>query len=215
MQRGGYRVEAHSPPLDDALIQSLKAISDAWLTLHHGGEMHFSDGWFNDRYIRGSPVVVVYGPDGSPTAFVNLMEEGSSNELALDLMRHYPHVEHGTMEFLFAGMLQWARDRGYATVSLGLSAIVGVGEKPDDPRVAQALHTIAEYVSRFYNFRGLHEFKEKFHPRWEPRYLVYPGPGNLPLVLDTLLRVHSGNDYLWKFLGKPAWGAKQAHPARE
>jgi len=106
------------------------------------------------------------------------------------------------MEFLFAKMLQWAKEKGYDSFSLGLSAIVGVGEKQSDPRVEQALHTIAEYVSRFYNFKGLHDFKEKFHPRWEPRYLVYPGPASLPLVLTTLLRVHSGNNFLWKFLGK-------------
>lgn len=208
MERGGYRAEVHMPPLDDALMSSLRAISDAWLTLHHGGEMHFSDGWFNDSYVRNSPVIVVHAPDGAPTAFANLVPEYTKSEVAIDLMRHYPEVEHGTMEFLFARMLQWAGEKGYDTFSLGLSAIVAVGEKPDDPRVEQALHTIAQSVSHFFNFRGLHDFKEKFHPRWEPRYLNYPRLASLPLVLSTLLRVHSGNHYLWKFLGKqpgPKW----------
>ena len=103
------------------------------------------------------------------------------------------------MEFLFIRMLQWAKEKGYDTFSLGLSAIVGVGEKSDDPRVEQALHTISEYVSRFYNFKGLHNFKDKFHPQWEPRYLVYQGPSSLPQALSSLLRVHSGNNSLWKF----------------
>jgi phosphatidylglycerol lysyltransferase len=200
MERSGYRVEIHLPPLDDSLIQSLHEISDAWLTLQHGGEMHFSDGWFNDSYIRNGPVAVVHAPDGHPTAFANLIPEYQKNEVSIDLMRHYQEIEHGTMEFLFVKMLQWAKGKGYDTFSLGLSAIVGVGEKPGDPRVEQALHTISEYVSRFYNFKGLHDFKEKYHPRWEPRYMVYPGPASLPLVLTTLLRVHSGNDFLWKFL---------------
>jgi len=202
MERNGYRSEVHQPPLDDGLLQSLHNISDAWLTMRHGGEMHFADGWFNDDYIRNGPAIVAHAPDGSPTAFANLVPEYRKNELSIDLMRHLGKIEHGTMEFLFARMLRWAKEQGYESFSLGLSPIVGVGEKPDDPRVEQALHTIAEYVSRFYNFRGLHEFKEKFHPCWEPRYLAYPGPANLPLVLTTLLRVHSGNDFLWKFLGK-------------
>ncbi len=202
MERSGYRAEVHMPPLDDKLMSALQAISDAWVTLHHGGEMHFSDGWFNDSYIRNSPVIVVHALDGGPTAFANLVSEFTKNEVTIDLMRHYAGVEHGTMEFLFAKMLQWAREKGYDTFSLGLSAIVAVGEKPDDPRVEQALHTIATYVSRFYNFKGLHDFKEKFHPQWEPRYLAFPGPASLPLVLSTLLRVHSGNDFLWKFFGK-------------
>jgi phosphatidylglycerol lysyltransferase len=200
MERAGYRAEVHLPPLDEPLMHSLREISDAWLTLRKGGEIHFSDGWFEDSYIRNSPIIVIHAADGHPVAFANLVPEYQKNELTIDLMRHYPQVEHGTMEFLFVRMLQWAKEKGYTSFSLGLSAIVGVGEKPDDPRVEQALHTISEYVSRFYNFKGLHHFKEKFHPQWEPRYLVYPGPGSLPLVLTTLLQVHSGKNFLWKFL---------------
>ncbi len=78
-----------------------------------------------------------------------------------DLMRHYAGVEHGTMEFLFARMRQWAREKGYDTCSLGLSAIVAVGEKPKTSRVEQALHMIATYASRSYNFKGLHDITKK------------------------------------------------------
>jgi phosphatidylglycerol lysyltransferase len=202
MERLGYKTEIHLPPLVDKLMQALREISVAWLVLRHGGEMHFSDGWFEDNYIRNGPVIVVHAPDGSPTAFANLVNEYQKNEITIDLMRHYQKVEHGTMEFLFARMLEWAKEKGYATFSLGLSAIVGIGEKPDDPRVEQALHTISDYVSRFYNFRGLHNFKEKFHPRWEPRYLIYKGLASLPLVLSTLLNVHTGGNFLWKYLRK-------------
>ena len=202
MERGGYRTEVHLSPLDDLLMGSLREISDAWLTMRKGGEMHFSDGWFDENYIRNSPVVVVHTSDGSPMAFANLVPEYQKNELTIDLMRHYPRMENGMMEFLFARMLQWAKDQGYSTFSLGLSAIVGVGEKPDDPRVEKALHIISGYVSRFYNFKGLHNFKEKFHPQWEPRYFVYPGAASLPVVINALLQVHSGNHYLYKFFKK-------------
>jgi phosphatidylglycerol lysyltransferase len=202
MERNGFKAEVHRPPLDDKLMNSLRQISDDWLTLHHGGEMHFSDGWFNDSYVRNGLVMVIHDPDGNPTAFTNLVPEYQKNELTIDLMRRYEKVENGTMEFMFSKMLLWAKENGYDSFSLGLSAIVGVGEKPDDPRVEKALHTLSEYGSRFFNFRGLHDFKEKFHPDWQPRYLVYPGVASLPLVLNTLLQVHSGNHYLWKFLKK-------------
>lgn len=200
MERNGYTTEVLLPPLEDKFIHELQQISDAWLTSRHGGEMHFSVGWFEENYIRYSPVIVVRGADGEIIAFANLVSEYQKNELTLDLMRHFSNVPNGTMDFLFVRMLQWAKQQGYDRFSLGLSAIVGVGEKPEDPRVEQALHTLAEYVSRFYNFKGLHAFKEKFHPHWEPRYLVYPGVGSLPLVLTTLLKVHSGENFLVKFL---------------
>jgi phosphatidylglycerol lysyltransferase len=200
--RLGYRAEVHTPPIDNGLLYDLRIISDSWLTMHHGGEMHFSDGWFDDDYIRGCPVLVIHAPGGSPIAFANLVTEYQKSEITLDLMRRYAEIESGTMEFLFASMLEWGKNQGYATFSLGLSAITGVGEKTTDPRVEQALHTIAEMVSRFYNFKGLHSFKEKFHPCWEPRYLVFPGVASLPNVLTTLIRVHSGDHFLWKYLKK-------------
>jgi phosphatidylglycerol lysyltransferase len=192
MEKLGFHAEVHMPPLSDDLMWQLREISDAWLTMRHGGEMHFSNGWFDEDYIRNGLAIVVHAPDGTPTAFANLVPEYQKNELTIDLMRRYRQVEHGTMEYLFARMLQWSKDQGYDTFSLGLSAIVGVGEKPEDPRVEQALHTISEYIGQFYNFKGLHEFKEKFHPNWEPRYLAYPGAASLPPILTTLLRVHSG-----------------------
>ena len=202
MDRMGFKAVVHQPPIPDELLQKLHEISDAWLTFHHGGEMHFSDGWFNADYIRNGAVIVIYTSEGSPTAFANLVTEYQNNELTVDLMRHYRETERGTMEFLFVKMLQYAKEKGYSTFSLGLSAIMGVGEKPDDPRVEKALHTIADYVSRFYNFKGLHNFKEKFHPLWQPRYMIYPDAASLPLILNSLLRVHSGGNYLWKFLAK-------------
>jgi phosphatidylglycerol lysyltransferase len=180
--RLGYRAEIHQPPLNNHLLHELRTISDAWLTMRKGGEMHFADGWFDDTYIRNSPVYAVHDPDGNLIAFANLVTEYQNNEITIDLMRRFPEVESGTMEFLFASMLEWAKGQGYKTFSLGLSPISGVGADPGDPRVEKALHAIAEAFSRFYNFKGLRAFKEKFHPNWEPRYLIYPGASSLAVV---------------------------------
>jgi len=75
-----------------------------------------------------------------------------------------------------------------------LSGLSGVGETPDDPSVERALHYIYEHVNQFYNFKGLHAFKEKFHPVWSPRFLIYPGSASLPPVALTLMAAHSGPD---------------------
>lgn len=200
MERGKYRVEVFLPPLSNGLLGNLHEISDAWLTMRKGGEMHFSDGWFDAEIIRNSSVMVVYAGNGSSISFVNFAPEYQKNELTIDLMRHYPHMENGVMDFLFARLLQFAKEKGYVTFSLGLSALVGVGEKPEDPQVEKALHGISEYISQFFNFKGLHNFKEKFQPQWEPRYFVYPGATNLPLLVNSLIQVHSGKNYLRKFL---------------
>lgn len=202
MIRSGYRFQVHLPPVPDHLLHALRWISDAWLTAQHGSEMRFSLGWFDEDYLRNGPVAVVYGPDDQPVAFANLVSEYQKNEITIDLMRRYPKAASGVMELLFASMLQWAQEQGYATFSLGLSGLAGVGERPTDPQTEKVLKAIGEALNRFYHFKGLHEFKEKFHPRWEPRYLAYLGVANLPQVMITLVRVHSGDDFWWRYLAK-------------
>ena len=96
------------------------------------------------------------------------------------------------MDYLFVSLFQWAHVQNYASFDLGLSALSGVGEYSTDPVVEKALNYIYRNVGRFYNFRGLHSFKEKFHPTWSPRHLIYPNPASLPAVSVALLRANLG-----------------------
>jgi phosphatidylglycerol lysyltransferase len=115
-------------------------------------------------------------------------------------MRRRREAEHGTMDFLFVALFQWAKAQGYATFNMGLSSLFGVGEHAGDPAVERALHYIYEHVNQFYSFKGLHAFKEKFHPQWSPRYLIYPGPASLPAVAMAMIRADSGDDFARDYL---------------
>jgi phosphatidylglycerol lysyltransferase len=146
--------------------------------------------------------MVVRAPDGQIVAFANLISAYQKREITIDLMRHQCGMANGSMEFLFVSLLLWAKDQGYDTFSLGATTTFGKGHQPGDPRILRALDLIAALVDRFYRFKGLYAFKDKFHPRWEPRYLAYPGTATLPLTLTTLIRVHSGENFLWYYLRK-------------
>jgi phosphatidylglycerol lysyltransferase len=198
MERLGHCAEMHLPPLEEGLLQNLRDISNEWLTMMHGNEMGFSVGWFDDDYVRNSPVMAVHAPDGKITAFANVVPEYQRSEYAVDLMRRRQVIENGTMDFLFVSLIHWAKTQRLKTFSLGLSALSGLGEHSDDPVTERALRTIYENLNRFYNFKGLHAFKEKYHPQWEPRYLIYPGLPSLPLVGTALVRANAGEHFLWK-----------------
>jgi phosphatidylglycerol lysyltransferase len=102
------------------------------------------------------------------------------------------------MEMLLVTLIHWARDHGYPRVNLGLSGLAGIGEMPSDPVLEKALHFIYEHLNQFYNFKGLHAFKEKFHPVWSPRYLIYSGTAALPAVLAALVRAETGGGVLFR-----------------
>lgn len=198
--RLGYSTEVIEPPIPDNIYSALQQISDEWLTLMHGSEKRFSLGWFNEDYIKGGRVIVIRGPeDGQITAFANIVPEYQLDEITIDLMRHRSGVEKGSMDFIFVSLFEWAKEKGYSTFNLGLSALSGIGESSKDPAIARALHYVYEHINQFYNFKGLHEFKEKFHPSWSPRYLIYPGPTSLPLVALALIRSDSGDDVIGNY----------------
>jgi phosphatidylglycerol lysyltransferase len=192
LNNAGYKFIVHQPPISDELLAELRAISDEWLTSMHGTEKHFSLGWFDDDYVRNSPIGAVHTPEGWVAAFVNFVPEYQLNDITVDLMRRRHEIENGTMEFLFVSLFQWAKAQGYQGFNLGLSALSGVGEQADDPAIEKVMHWIYEHVDQFYNFKGLHSFKEKFHPEWSPRYLIYPGAANLAQAWLAVVNANSG-----------------------
>lgn len=200
LTKQGYRAQFYNPPLPTAVFAELQAISDEWLTMMHGREKRFSLGWFEADYLNSTPVAVIHAPDGSITAFANLVTEYRLNEVGVDLMRRRHEIEPGTMDFLFISLFEWAKAQGFSTFNLGLSALSGVGENPQDPATERTLHFVYEYVNQFYNFKGVHGFKEKFHPVWQPRYIIYPGLVSLLPASATLTRISSGEDFVFDYL---------------
>ncbi len=194
LTRTNHSARVYEPPIPAEVLAELRVISDEWLTMMAGSEQRFSLGWFDDAYIRASPVAAVLDERGCIMAFANLVPEYAQPEVAVDLMRRRDRVEPGTMEYLFVTMFDWARAHGYQTFNLGLSSLAGTGEQPDSPAAERALHYIYEHVNQFYNFKGLHAFKEKFHPNWSPRYLVYPGAANLPASVVGVIRANTGEE---------------------
>ncbi len=197
----GYAARLHDPPLSDALLEELRAVSDEWLDTVGAVEQSFSVGAFEDDYLRSSPVMAVHDPQGAVCAFANLYPEFRRNEATVDLMRRRRRAENGLMEYLFVSLFEWARCAGYDTFNLGLSPLAGVGDEAGDPATERALRYIFENSKQFYNFQGLYGFKAKFHPVWSPRYLIYPHPSCLLPVVVALIQANAGDGFLWKMLG--------------
>ena len=196
----GYCVQFHTPPIADELLQELRAISKEWLEQMSGSEKRFSVGWFEDEYIKSCQVAVVRNQQGNPIAFANIIPEYHRNEITIDLMRHLSEAERGTMDFLFISMFETFKRQGYDSFNLGLAALSGVGDAALSSRMERGMHYLYEHLNQFYNFQGLRAYKDKFHPHWESRYLVYPQLAALPEIAVALVRADSG-DRLQDYLG--------------
>ncbi|HRX85999.1 MAG TPA: bifunctional lysylphosphatidylglycerol flippase/synthetase MprF, partial [Phycisphaerae bacterium] len=174
-----------------ALLPELRRVSDAWLTAKNTREKRFSMGFFDEAYLSKFPTAVVRRAD-RVVAFANVWEGAERVELSIDLMRHTDDAPNGVMDYLFARLMDWGRVQGYGWFDLGLAPLAGFEQHPLAPIWNRVGRFVFRHGEHFYNFQGLRQYKAKFHPVWEPRYLIYPGGLMLPRILLDCATLTSG-----------------------
>ncbi len=161
------------------VLDELERISDEWIRSKGHREKSFSLGRFDREYLCNFDVGLVT-IEGRIVAFANLWLTEGKQEASVDLMRHRDDAPTGTMDFLFVNLIQWARERGYRRFTLGMAPLAGIDGHRLAPAWAKVAALVFRHGERFYGFRGLHGYKEKFAPVWEPRYVA--GPRGLGLI---------------------------------
>jgi phosphatidylglycerol lysyltransferase len=136
--------------------------------------------------------MTVNGADGTIQAFANLIPDGGEGEATVDLMRHRVNAPHGSMDLLFVRLMENLRAEGYTSFSLGMAPFAEVGTQPDSPALERTIHLLSEHMTRFFSYKGLRAYKNKFNPRWEPRYLIYQSEVALPIFTLALIRLTEG-----------------------
>jgi lysylphosphatidylglycerol synthetase-like protein (DUF2156 family) len=192
-RRARLQFERLEQPLDETTWQRLAGISETWLEDKRMAEIGFSLGSFDRSYLAQSPIAVVR-QDGGIIAFASLTDDfGRGQACGIDLMRHLTDVPNGIMDFLFVNLLQQAHALGYRWFDLGMAPLSGVGRSPWSPRDERLLKLVYEFGNRFYNYKGLRHYKEKFHPQWRGMYLAYPrGRALAPILLDLTALITGG-----------------------
>jgi phosphatidylglycerol lysyltransferase len=65
-----------------------------------------------------------------------------------------------------------------------------VGGRPGAPLQEQIIHQIFERLNLLFSYKGLRNYKAKFEPLWEERFLIYQGgPVGLLNTAAALARV--------------------------
>ena len=191
VERTGTTFELVAPDRVARLLPELQAVSDDWLATKRTREKGFSLGFFDAAYLTNFPLALAKR-DGAIVAFANVWASDARHTASADLMRFSAAAPRGVMEYLFVRLMLWARDDGYEWFDLGMAPLSGFEARS----LAPAWHRLAAIVYRhgehFYHFRGLRQYKEKFDPDWEPRYLATPGGLAIPRILANVTGLISG-----------------------
>jgi phosphatidylglycerol lysyltransferase len=191
LTKEGFRFVVIPPEEVPAHIPEFRQISEEWLASKHTKEKGFSIGFFSSDYLKRFPSAVVQR-ENTIVAFANVMSCGEKEELSIDLMRFRASAPERVMDYLFIELMLLGKKDGYRWFNLGMVPLSGLGNDALAPlwdRIGTFIFRHGEY---FYNFQGLRQYKEKFNPKWEPRYIAAPGGLLLPRILIDVATLVSG-----------------------
>ncbi|WP_163100353.1 phosphatidylglycerol lysyltransferase domain-containing protein [Peribacillus alkalitolerans] len=185
-ERNGFEFKVVQPPYTEEFVGQIKRISDSWLDGRK--EKGFSVGFFCEQYVSRFPLALLINPEGLPIAFATLACDANSENrtMTIDLMRYVKESPHGTMDMLFISIFNWCKENGYSWSSMGMAPLSNLETDNKSGYLEKIAQLTFHHGNAFYNFKGLFEYKNKFFPLWEPRYLAYP-KGSLAIILIQIM----------------------------
>jgi phosphatidylglycerol lysyltransferase len=188
MERDGFFVKQYAPPLTSGLVQRLQQVSQEWLQLPSRSERIFAQSMFDPSLTKLCPVATVEDGEGEIFAFISLLPDYAPYCVTLDLLRRRAKIPNGIVDALvYETGVAW-RERGYEKFALGLAPLSGLGEGEKISLPEKTLKLFYDNLNAVFSYKGLREFKAKFNPVWEPRYMIYQHVYQLPALGLAVLR---------------------------
>ncbi|MDM7998503.1 MAG: phosphatidylglycerol lysyltransferase domain-containing protein [Dehalococcoidia bacterium] len=183
-EREGYSFSRYKPPHPGSLLDEVEKVSDAWLKLPKHRELGFVEGHFDRSYMEKTTICVVRDRSGQAVGFLNESPSYRKDEASFDLLRHIPGVPNATMDYLMQQTLFALRGEGYRWFNMGIAPFAGLGNRLDAPLTEKALSLLFR-IHWFVSNQGLHDYKVKFEPVWQDRFIAYHGgtPGLVRIAL--------------------------------
>lgn len=180
-----YQFEILHPPFSKEVMQDLKQVSDEWLGSRK--EKGFSLGYFSESYLQRGKIAVAKNQNDRIVAFANIIPTYTQEEGTIDLMRYGKKAPSSVMDYLFISLFNYMKAEGFTYFNLGMAPLSNVGTSKKSFAQERIAYLIYEFGSRFYSFRGLRDYKEKYAAEWVPKYTSYSRSSYIVYVMIALL----------------------------
>ncbi len=177
----------HVPP---EIELQMRHIEEDWAKDQGLPPMEFTLGKIDDIHDSEVEVAVAIDAEGKVHGFVDWLPVPERHGWVLDLMKRRRDAMNGTMEYLLGMSLMSFQQRGDRLASLGTAPLAELNRNDDQSLVPSLLRLLFDRFRTLYDFQSLFAFKSRFSPQWEPVYLAYLDPVELPTITLAVLRAH-------------------------
>lgn len=143
---------------------------------------------------QDSDAVITWAQHGVQIMAVLQFVPWGKKSLSLDVMRRSPSSETGVNELMVAQTVSFSAERGYSEISLNFASFRSIferGKKLGAGPITRISHKFLVFLSRFFQMESLYRFNSKFQPEWRPRFVIFPGVGNLLKVGYAILKIEA------------------------
>lgn len=144
--------------------------------------------------LQDSDSVITWAQQGSKIMAVLQFVPWGKKSLSLDVMRRSPDAETGVNELMIAQTVSFSAERGFKEISLNFASFRSIferGKKLGAGPITRMNHKFLVFLSRFFQLESLYRFNSKFAPEWRPRFVIFPGVGNLIKVGYAILKIEA------------------------
>jgi phosphatidylglycerol lysyltransferase len=189
LQKNGFKAKIYQAPIKDGLLQKLEYVSNDWLKSTNREEIVFTQGMFDRKKLKNQTIITVENDDEQVFGFLNIIPDFVPDEATYDLIRKTSEAPGGVNDALIITLIDYCKLNNYKYLNLGLAPLSGIDQAKDLPE--KTLKFAYEKLQQFRHYRGLRDFKEKFLPDWQNKYLIYENHYDLislPNVLNKVMK---------------------------
>lgn len=193
VERAGYTTEVHRVgDMTAAQIADIRGQAAAWRGAEVERGFSMALGRFGDPR-DANCVAVTARSEGRLAAVLHFVPWGEDG-LSLELMRRDRDADPGLNELMIVAAIQAAPALGITKLSLNFSAFRSAlerGARLGAGPVLRFWRALLLGVSRWFQIESLYRFNAKFRPVWEPRFICYPGAGDIPRIALAALEAEA------------------------
>lgn len=183
-EKEDYTFDLIPPEGVQAHLSELREVSEAWLSKSKTREKGFSVGFFNVDYLKRFPLAVVR-KEGKIVVFANLLQGGLKEEASIDLLRSASEETKALEDYLLLEAMFWAKEKGTQWFNLGAAGLLEMEESPLAPFEEQLVEILSPY-QRVSHLTDIRKDKERFSPKWSPKYLASSGNLSLEVAFNNI-----------------------------
>lgn len=184
--------EISKPPHSKELMNEIRYVSNQWL--NGRVEKSFSLGFFDIDFLNRNSIALLRSNNNEVVAFTSITSIHQSGVFSIDLIRFSAKAPKNSMDYIMLKLFKWGIEQGYSYFYLGMAPLSNVGMSEFSENKEKIAKIVFNNLKLSYNFKGLFEYKDKFHPTWYPKFLAYPKSMKLPFLLISIILVISSRN---------------------